>query len=123
MKLDEFIKWKGYLSSEEMCRAFVESRVVVMPSLWPEPFGITALEAFAHGRPVVGFEVGGLKELLVKGGTFALYADSRDLADKLLLFLENERFAEEKGREGYEHAKTNFSPEAHVDKLLKLIKG
>jgi glycosyltransferase involved in cell wall biosynthesis len=41
-----------------------DSQVVVMPSVWPEPFGRTALEAMACGIPVLASDHGGLPEFV-----------------------------------------------------------
>ncbi|WP_433214978.1 glycosyltransferase family 4 protein [Dactylosporangium sp. CS-047395] len=38
------------------------SRAVLMPSLWDETFGYTAVEAMLHGLPVLAADVGGLRE-------------------------------------------------------------
>jgi glycosyltransferase involved in cell wall biosynthesis len=38
--------------------------VVAVPSLWAEPFGRTALEPMAFGIPVVGYDAGGLGEII-----------------------------------------------------------
>jgi glycosyltransferase involved in cell wall biosynthesis len=44
--------------------AMKRSLAVVVPSLWPEPFGIVVAEALAAGRPVVGSAIGGIPELV-----------------------------------------------------------
>ncbi|MEU7870106.1 glycosyltransferase family 4 protein [Dactylosporangium sp. NPDC049140] len=38
------------------------SRALLMPSLWDETFGYTAVEAMLHGIPVLAADVGGLRE-------------------------------------------------------------
>jgi glycosyltransferase involved in cell wall biosynthesis len=39
----------------------------VVPSVWPEAFGMVALEAMAAGRPVVASRIGGLPEVVADG--------------------------------------------------------
>jgi glycosyltransferase involved in cell wall biosynthesis len=53
-------------------RAWAHCTVAVVPSRWPEPFGMAALEAMAAGRPVIASAVGGLAELVVDGTTGTL---------------------------------------------------
>jgi len=40
---------------------------VVLPSRWAEPFGYVGIEAFARGRPVVAYDVGGVRTWLDGG--------------------------------------------------------
>ena len=40
------------------------SRIVLVPSLWPEPFGRVAVEAMANGIPVLASATGGLREIV-----------------------------------------------------------
>ena len=40
------------------------SDVVVVPSVWQEPFGRTVIEALSTGRPVLASRVGGIPEIL-----------------------------------------------------------
>ena len=44
------------------------SRLVLMPSLWNESFGLVAAEALANGIPVLGSRRGALPELLEQAG-------------------------------------------------------
>ena len=53
----------------DVLSAWKHCTLAIVPSLWPEPFGLTALEAMAAGRPVVASAVGGLPEHIQDGVT------------------------------------------------------
>ena len=48
------------------------SSVVVVPSVWNEPFGLTAAEASERARPLVASRIGGLAEVVDDGETGVL---------------------------------------------------
>lgn len=55
--------------------------VVVVPSLEPESFGLTAVEAFAWSRPVIAAATGGLSEVVVAGtGWLHTPGDTQELS-------------------------------------------
>jgi glycosyltransferase involved in cell wall biosynthesis len=54
----------GWLSPTALAAVMADSHVTVVPSVWPEAFGLTALEALAAGCPVVASEAGGLLDLI-----------------------------------------------------------
>jgi glycosyltransferase involved in cell wall biosynthesis len=58
---------------------------LVVPSLWPEPFGIVVLEALAAGRPVVGSSIGGIPEIVrdEREGLLVVPGDARSLSAAL----------------------------------------
>jgi glycosyltransferase involved in cell wall biosynthesis len=62
-----------------------EADVVLVPSDEPEGFGLTAAEAFARGRPVVGSDNGGIREIVTDGRDGWLFppGDSARLAEVL----------------------------------------
>jgi glycosyltransferase involved in cell wall biosynthesis len=56
------VHWLGHQS--DIPNLFGASDVVVLPSLWSEPFGRTAIESMACGTPAVGSRTGGIVEIL-----------------------------------------------------------
>ena len=69
----------GPLSPSALREAYAGARVVAVPSLWPEPFGLTGLEAMRASTPVVGSGRGGMTEWL-HDGVNGLSADPTDAA-------------------------------------------
>ncbi|MGH9479368.1 MAG: glycosyltransferase family 4 protein [Terriglobales bacterium] len=59
----------GWVSAAQRQHLLAASDVLVVPSLWPEPFGLTGLEAAAQAVPAVAFAVGGIPEWLLPGLT------------------------------------------------------
>jgi glycosyltransferase involved in cell wall biosynthesis len=59
----------GLVSRDEMMRRLRAAAVMVVPSLWPEPFGRGVIEAASVGRGSLVTNVGGLPSLVVDGVT------------------------------------------------------
>jgi glycosyltransferase involved in cell wall biosynthesis len=66
---------------EELRRA----RALIFPSIWREPFGLTIVEAFASGTPVIAARVGAPADLVEEGvtGLFFRPGDADDLAERI----------------------------------------
>lgn len=61
------IEFVGWLEGHRREALLADSDLLVMPSQWPEPFGLSGLEACAYGVPSVAFGVGGIPEWLQDG--------------------------------------------------------
>ncbi|MCS3655573.1 glycosyltransferase family 4 protein [Salinibacter ruber] len=48
---------------------FSDVDVLVVPSVWHEPFGRVVIEAYGHGVPVIAADRGGLSEIVEEGET------------------------------------------------------
>lgn len=57
----------GWVTAENRDRLLREAHVLAMPSLWPEPFGLSGLEAGAFGVPSVAYRFGGIPDWLESG--------------------------------------------------------
>ncbi len=66
------VAMRGYKPHSEVLAAMRRAAIIVVPSRWQEPFGLTALEAMASGAALICSARGGLPEV---AGDAALYAD------------------------------------------------
>ncbi len=62
-------EFPGWVVREGRTLLAREADLLVVPSTWPEPFGLVGLEAAGVGLPAVAFAVGGIPEWLVPGVT------------------------------------------------------
>lgn len=81
-------KHSNYTHSE-LGNVLCKADVVVLPSIWKETFGFTALEALSYAVPVVMTQNVGAKDLIVDGlSGFITKTTSEDLFNKLVRFIE-----------------------------------
>jgi glycosyltransferase involved in cell wall biosynthesis len=66
-KLDVNAEFIGWLDGPEKLKAMQQADLLVVPSRWPEPFGLVGIEAGCLGLPAVGFAVGGIQDWLIPG--------------------------------------------------------
>ncbi len=61
------IVFAGRVGPAERIDLLERTHLLVVPSVWPEPFGLVGLEAARAGVPAVAFAVGGIPEWLLEG--------------------------------------------------------
>jgi glycosyltransferase involved in cell wall biosynthesis len=84
-------KFMGYLKDEySTVLVYNAADVFIAPSL-AETFGYTIYEALSCGTPVVGFDTGGIRDLIKHkvNGYVAKYRDANDIAEGIKFCLEN----------------------------------
>jgi len=76
------IEWVGYVEPGEFLGGI---DTLIVPSAWHEPFGLTTVEAYAAGVPVLGSDIGGISEIIRQVDPGALFrpADPESLAQKM----------------------------------------
>lgn len=94
------VRFVGWIAEDQRTRLLDETDAIVVPSIWPEPFGMVGLEAAAHGIPAVAFDVGGIHEWLQDGETGAMASGDPPTAVGLAAALERIRSHETRARFG-----------------------
>lgn len=122
--LENRVRFVGWAGAKEKAALYQRASVVVVPSLWPEPFGIVGLEAMSYGKPVVAFDVGGIGEWLEDAATGFLVPpnDVRALARRIDDLLANPDTARDFGARGRKRVEEEFGEARHVDTLVAIYR-
>ncbi|MBN9551052.1 MAG: glycosyltransferase family 4 protein [Alphaproteobacteria bacterium] len=99
------------------------SDVVVVPSLAPEPFGLVAIEAMAHGRPVIAAAHGGLLEIVNGRKTGWLFApgDRGALARTILEAIRNPQLVLSRGNAARKRYEIHFTEARYADRFKGFV--
>jgi alpha-maltose-1-phosphate synthase len=87
--LENKITFAGHQNQEMTSYYYSLADIFVHPAIFNEPFGITLLEAMGHEVPILVSDVGSLKNIVKDAGFSFRKGDSKDLASKLILVMEN----------------------------------
>ena len=114
------VAFKGFVSRSEVADLYRRAYLLVVPSLWPEPFGLVGLEAFSHRLPVVAYGSGGVPEWLDDGQSgFIVERGNIDvLASKIDTLLSDRSLALRLGTNGRNRVTDSFSLERHLVNLV-----
>lgn len=101
------IKLLGRLPNKDVISLYSDSKAVIAPSVWPEPFGRFILETMATGTPLVSTNVGGTPEGIenMKTGILVEPNDPQALSAAIRKLLNN--------KELYRRIVLNIKKEVH----------
>jgi len=111
-----------YVDSIDKLRCIYNSaNLFVIPSV-DEAFGQTCLEAMACGLPVIGFNSGGIPDMIEhqRNGMLVEKGNTVELANAVKQLLNNTELAKSMGNESLEIVKQRFSPKRQALKYKKI---
>lgn len=96
------LRFWGKLANQDIIKAYSETDIYCLPSIWPENQPVSITEAMACGIPVIASDLGGNKELVQDGVSGYLFksGDYKDLADKIKKFVNNKGLIAKYGKAG-----------------------
>jgi glycosyltransferase involved in cell wall biosynthesis len=120
LALDHVVQMRPQLPRESLERVADSAWVQVVPSVWEEPFGLSAAEAMMRGTAVIASRIGGLPNVVgdVDANSLVPPRDDRALADALLAFLGRRDRCEAAGAAGRTSALERFAPDHVTDRFL-----
>ena len=80
------VKFLGFVKKEQLQEMMAGAKALIVPSQWYETFGMTVVEAFSLGTPVIGGDIGNISSLIKEGvnGWKFQYDSAEALAEKIL---------------------------------------
>ena len=120
------IEFLGYKSGHELSELIRHASFVIVPSEWYENNPLTILEAYSHGKPVIGSRIGGIPEIIVEGKTGFLFEAGNQA--QLKRCAGKSRFAFRKmiikkcQMAARDFAGSHFNPDTHYNELMNIYK-
>ncbi|MEK9130527.1 MAG: glycosyltransferase [Patescibacteria group bacterium] len=114
------VTFEGYQSGQALWDLVRGARAVVVPSLWPEVFGLVAVEAMAFGKPVIASRIGALPEIVgdAQTGFLCEPGDVNGLRRAIMRLAEDPVLATSLGRAGRLRAEQKYTAEVHYQKIM-----
>jgi glycosyltransferase involved in cell wall biosynthesis len=112
----------GWLTMDQLLGAYRGARMVLVPSLYPDPLPTMNLLAMALSKPVVGTPYGGTPEAVADGQTGFIVdpLDADLMAERMSALLKDENLAETMGRAGRARLDKEFTVARQVDQFEEL---
>ena len=122
LKLEEHVSFMGFVTGDELVKAYQSFDVFVSLSR-RESFGVATLEAQSCGALAMVTNVGGLPEVTCpKSGCIVNEEDEENWVNDLIQLSQEARIVERK-EQARAFVEQNFSDEACVDKLIEVYRN
>lgn len=92
MVLNKRIKYHGIVFDESKNKLLQDCDILILPSIVFETFGLVLIEAYQYGLPVIGSNIGGIREIIdnKKTGILIKPQDKKELVNAIKYFTEKE---------------------------------
>ena len=77
------VKYLGAMSYQDKISFFGRAKAMLHPALFPEPFGLTLVEAMACGTPVIAYNRGAIPEVIDDKVTGFVVSGDQEMADAI----------------------------------------
>ena len=112
----------GFKQGDELRELIQNSICSILPSELYENCPMSILESYAYGKPVIGADIGGIPEIVEDGvdGFLVPAGQPEALRERLQWMFEHKNEAAEMGHAGRRKVETEFNPEIHYQKIMKV---
>jgi glycosyltransferase involved in cell wall biosynthesis len=118
------VEFVGHKGRQELDELISGALFTVVPSRWYDNCPMAVLESFAHGKTVIGSDIGGMPEMITDECGMLFKPDVvDDLAEKMTSLLSDKDMRHRMGRNAVRTLQDRFSASEHCDRLLGLFEA
>lgn len=114
------IEFQPFVDQSQLRSIYTKARGLILPSLAPETFGLTVVEAMACGTPSIVRDSGGCSEIVRDTGVGIVFSTDDELAAAVEKLASDEH-ANLRAQEAQVACDRLYSPGRYIDRYLKLI--
>jgi glycosyltransferase involved in cell wall biosynthesis len=119
------VSFVGLVVGEDKARLLLSSDLFILPTRSTEGQPLVLLEAMAAGLPAICTDVGAIRETVINGETGFIVEkqDTRQLAERILILLEDAQLRREMGKRSRERFLECYTKDRFADNLGEVFEG
>jgi len=113
------VEFLGFKCGDELEKEYKNCIATVLPSVCSEIFGLTTLESFMHGKPVIASNIGGLPEIVKDrfNGLLVSPGNSEEIKQAVLKLYNNKEMTLKMGVNARKILEEKYNSEIYFEKL------
>lgn len=117
------VEWMGFLKGEALRQAYLDSRIIVIPSKWYEGFPNVIVMGMMLERPIITANFGATGSIIADGKTGALFAPGNveELSAKITMLYPDLEKCRKYGQNGSKEATLFYSRECIYKNLITIF--
>jgi glycosyltransferase involved in cell wall biosynthesis len=123
LRLNDSVRWLGYLPADRIEDHLADAATVIMPSLAGEVFGMVAVENMSRGKLVIASDISAMREVIGDTGLWFTPGDAAALAQCMREVLRDSTLASRLGRKAQARAAEQFGPSQMLLKHLAIYES
>ena len=116
------VEFTGFKTGDELNSLIAGALFSVVPSLVYEVGPLTVLDAFSFAKPVIGFKIGGIPEMIQNNKTGFIIDDfsPETLRQKMIALYDNPEKAVLMGKRARRYVESAHNAQYHCDRILRI---
>ena len=117
------IIFTGYIDYSKMAYIYNMADIVLLPSMWDEPAGMTIIEAMACKKPVITTYSGGISEYTGEGNCILVNRDNQiiiNLSESVNKLINDKEYADTLAEKGYARA-IKFNKQYYYRQFIEIL--